>query len=146
MQEDRFPLPAVFAVLLLLGAVLGIWGAFLVPLRLPGGVEGFADVLALGGNVGVGFFAARGARSVPAAAMPGIGWLFAVLAVGSHVQPADEVVIPSKIGSDPGVGTVGTLYLLLGAVGAIVAVLLANRDRTRWVAKTDLGEIGAKRT
>jgi hypothetical protein len=134
-EEDGFPLGAVYAVLLLLGAALGIWGAFLVPLRLPGGIEGFSDVLALVGNIAVGFFAARGARSVPAAAMPGLGWLIAVLAVGSFVRPADEVVIPSKIGSDPGIGTVGTLYLLLGAVGAVVAILLANRDRLRWDVK-----------
>jgi hypothetical protein len=131
-EDDDFPLGAVYVVLLLLGAALGIWGAFLVPLRLPGGLEGFSDVLALGGNVAVGFFAGRGARSVPAAAMPGIGWLIAVMAAGSFVRPADEVIIPSKIGSDPGVGTVGTLYLLLGAVGAVIAILLANRDRVRW--------------
>ena len=132
MQEDRFPLGAVYAVLLLLGAALGIWGAFLVPLRLPGGIEGLADVLAFVGNVVVGTLAARGARSVPAAAMPGIGWLVAVLAVGTFVRPADEVVIPAKIASDPGIGTVGTLYLLLGAVGAVVAILLANRQRHGW--------------
>jgi hypothetical protein len=144
VQEDRFPLYAVYAVLLLLGAALGIWGAFLVPLRLPGGIEGLADVVALVGNVTVGFFAARGARSVPAAAMPGIGWLVAVLAVGSVARPADEVVIPAKLGSDPGVGTVGTLYLLLGAVGAVVAILLANRDRTRWGSESPTN--GANRT
>ena len=132
MEEDGFPLGAVYAVLLLLGAALGIWGAFLVPLRLPGGIEGFSDVLALVGNVAVGFLAGRGARSVPAAAMPGLGWLIAVLVVGSVVQPADEVVIPSKVGSDPGIGTVGTLFMLLGAVGAVGAILLANRDRVRW--------------
>lgn len=134
LQEDRFPLYAVYAVLLLLGAALGIWGAFLVPLRLPGGIEGLSDVLALVGNIAVGFFAARGARSVPAAAMPGIGWLVAVLAVGTVARPADEVVIPASLGSDPGIGTTGTLYLLLGAVGAVVAILLANRDRLRWPA------------
>jgi hypothetical protein len=143
-DEDGFPLSAVYAVLFLLGAALGIWGAFLVPLRLPGGIEGLSDVLALVGNIAVGFFAARGARSVPAAAMPGLGWLIAVLAVGSFVRPADEVVIPSKIGSDPGIGTVGTLYLLLGAVGAVVAILLANRDRMRWENNTN--GTGAKRT
>lgn len=144
-EDDRFPLSAVYGVLLLLGAALGIWGAFLVPLRLPGGLEGLADVLALVGNIAVGFFAARGARSVPAAAMPGIGWLVAVLAVGSLARPADEVVIPAKLGSDPGIGTVGTLYLLLGAVGAVVAILLANRDRTRWPA-SPRSENGANRT
>jgi hypothetical protein len=143
-DDDDFPLGAVYVVLLLLGAALGIWGAFLVPLRLPGGIEGFSDVLALVGNVAVGFFAARGARSVPAAAMPGIGWLIAVMAVGSFVRPADEIVIPSKIGSDPGVGTVGTLYLVLGAVGAVIAILLANRDHVRWEKQAK--GTGAKRT
>lgn len=143
-EEDRFPLAAVYAVLLLLGAALGTWGAFLVPLRLPGGVEGFSDVLALVGNVAVGFLAARGARSVPAAAMPGIGWLVAVLAVGSIVRPADEVVIPGKLGQDPGIATVGNLYLLLGAVGAVVAILLANRDRARWDINSHAN--GANRT
>jgi hypothetical protein len=137
VQEDRFPLPAVYTVLLLLGAALGIWGAFLVPLRLPGGIEGFSDVLAIVGNIAVGFFAARGACSVPAAAMPGIGWLVAVLVVGTQARPADEVVIPARLGADPGIGTVGTLYLLLGAVGAVVAILLANRDRTRWNPVSD---------
>ena len=144
MDEDRFPLGAVYAVLVLLGAMLGIWGAFLVPLRLPGGIEGFSDVLALVGNIAVGFLAARGARSVPAAAMPGIGWLVAVLAVGTVARPADEVVIPASLGNDPGVGHVGTFYLLLGAVGAVAAILLANRDRRRWEVVTH--ENGANRT
>lgn len=132
MEEGRFPLGAVYAVLLLLGAALGVWGAFLVPLRLPGGVEGFSDVLAVVGNIAVGFLAARGARSVPAAAMPGIGWLVAVLVLGTVARPADEVVIPASLGNDPGIGHVGTAYLLLGAVGAVAAILLANRDRKRW--------------
>lgn len=143
-REDRFPLGAVYAVLLLLGAMLGVWGAFLVPLRLPGGIEGFSDLLALVGNVLVGYIAARLARSVPAAAMPGIGWLLTVLAVGMIARPADEVVIPASLGADPGIGKVGTLYLLLGAVGAVVAVLLANRDRNRWESVS--GENGPNRT
>ena len=144
-MEDRFPLGAVYAVLLLLGAALGVLGAFLVPLRLPGGLEGLSDVLALVGNIAVGFLAARGARSVPAAAMPGIGWLVAVLACGLIARPADEVVIPSSLGSDPGVGTVGTLYLLVGAIGAVVAILLANRDQSRWGTNPP-SENGANRT
>jgi hypothetical protein len=144
VEEDRFPLGAVYAVLLLLGGALGVWGAFLVPLRLPGGIEGFSDVLAVVGNIAVGFLAARGARSVPAAAMPGIGWLVAVLVVGTVARPADEIVIPASLGNDPGVGKVGSFYLLLGALGAIAAILLANRDRRRWQDVTT--ENGSNRT
>ncbi|MDQ1696849.1 MAG: hypothetical protein QOJ03_2202 [Frankiaceae bacterium] len=126
-DADRFPLAVVYAALILLGGVLGIWGAFLVPLRLPGGIEGLADVIAVGGNLVVGVLAARSTRTVQAAAMPGLGWLVAVLLVLTVVRPADEVIIPGRIPSDPGIGPVGTLFLLGGAVGAVVAVLLAGR-------------------
>lgn len=128
-DEDRFPLGAVYAVLVLLGAVLGVWGAFLVPLRLPGGVEGLADLIAFGGNLAVGLLAAWGCRTVPAAAMPGLGWLVSVLVFITIVRPGDEVVIPGKIGSDPGIGIVGTLFLFAGATGAVLAVLIAGRRR-----------------
>lgn len=127
MSEDRFPLFLVYLVLFLLGAALGVWGAFLVPTRLPGGIEGLSDVIALVGNVVVGFLAAMGVRSVAAAAMPGVGWLLTVLVIGTVARPGDEVVIPSRLGGDPGVGTVGTLFLFAGAVGAVAAILLANR-------------------
>jgi len=126
VSEDRFPIALVYSVLVLLGAALGLWGAFLVPVRLPGGVEGLADVIAVVGNLAVGLLAAWGARTVPAAAMPGIGWLIAVLAVGSVARPGDEVVIPARLGTDPGIGTVGTIFLFAGAAGAVVAVMLAN--------------------
>jgi hypothetical protein len=126
VPEERIPLALVYVVLLLLGAALGVWGAFLVPLRLPGGIEGLADVIALAGNLAVGFLAAMGLRSVAAAAMPGVGWLLTVLMIGTVARPPDEVVIPSGLGSDPGIGTVGTLFLLAGAIGAIAAILLAN--------------------
>ena len=126
VQGDRFPLALVYVVLFLLGAALGVWGAFLVPLRLPGGIEGLADVIALVGNISVGYLATMGVRSITAAALPGVGWLITVLVLGSVARPSDEVIIPSGLGSDPGIGTVGTLFLLAGAVGAVVAVLLAN--------------------
>jgi hypothetical protein len=126
VPEERIPLALVYVVLLLLGAALGVWGAFLVPLRLPGGIEGLADVIALAGNLAVGFLAAMGLRSVAAAAMPGVGWLLTVLMIGTVARPPDEVVIPSGLGSDPGIGTVGTLFLLAGAIGAVAAILLAN--------------------
>jgi hypothetical protein len=46
--------------------------------------------------------------------------------IGTVARPRDEVVIPSGLGSDPGIGTVGTLFLLAGAIGAVAAILLAN--------------------
>ena len=125
-REDRFPVALVYVVLFLLGGALGVWGAFLVPLRLPGGIEGLADVIAFVGNIVVGFLAAIGVRSVAAAAMPGVGWLLTVLGVGMVARPSDEVVIPSGLGNDPGIGTVGTIFLFAGAIGAVLAILLAN--------------------
>jgi hypothetical protein len=120
------PLGVVYAALVVLGVVLAVWGAFLVPLRL-GGVEGFADVIAFGGNLAAGLLAAWALRDVPASAMPGIGWLVAALVAGSYVRPSDEVVLPGRLGSDPGVGTVGQVFLFAGAAGAVLAVLLAAR-------------------
>src|SRR3954466_4884585 len=125
--DDRFPLAAVHAALFLLGAALGVWGAFLVPLRLPGGTEGLAVLVAFAGNLAVGVGAARGARSVPAAATPGIGWLIAVLLLSSVARPSDEVILPSRLPTDPGIGTVATMFLFAGALGAVLAVVVANR-------------------
>jgi hypothetical protein len=126
-SDDRFPLAAVHAALFVLGVALGVWGAFLVPLRLPGGVEGLADLIAFAGNLGVGVAAGYGARSLPAAATPGIGWLIAVLATSAFVRPSDEVILPGHLGTDPAVGTVATLFLVCGALGAVLAVVVANR-------------------
>lgn len=124
---DRFPLAAVQVVLFLLGAALAVWGAFLVPLRLPGGVEGLADVIALGGNLLVGLAAARGTGSLLAAAMPGIGWLVTVLVLASVARPSDEVVLPGALATDPGIGTVSALFLAAGALGTVLAVVISNR-------------------
>jgi hypothetical protein len=122
---------AVHLALVLLGAALGVWGAFLVPLRLPGGVEGLADVVALAGNAGIGLAAARATGSVPAALMPGIGWLVAMMLTIGYLQPSDEVVIPGALEADPGIGTVGTLFLFAGPLGTVIAVVLAQRFTRR---------------
>ncbi|MDQ1705000.1 MAG: hypothetical protein QOF18_1366 [Frankiaceae bacterium] len=126
---DRFPLGAVYALLALLGAALGVWGAFLIPVRLPGGIEGLADVIAFGGNLVVAVLAARGSRNIQAAAMPGLGWLVVVLVLLTVARPSDEVVIPGGIGGDPGIGVVATLFLFAGAAGAVVGVVIAGRRR-----------------
>lgn len=127
MDRDRALLVATNVVLALLGVALCLWGAFLVPLRVLG-VEGLADVVAFGGNLVAGLLGAAGTGRAPTAAMPGLGWLAVVLVLGGLVpRPEGDVVIPSRIGNDPGVGTVGTLFLFAGAAGLVVAVVLAAR-------------------
>jgi len=125
-RAERFPIALVYVALVVLGATLGIWGAFLVPLRLPGGIEGLSVVIAFVGNVAAGLGAALAARDLPAAAMPGIGWLVAVLVASSVARPNGEVIIPGRLPVDPGVAVVGNLYLLAGLVGALAAVVLAS--------------------
>jgi hypothetical protein len=126
MTRDRALDAAAYVVLALLGAVLGVWGAFLVPLRLFGGVEGLADVIGVVSTAAVGYFGAMGVGRGAAAVAPGIGWLVAVGAVGSYA-PGGDVVVPGKLGTDPGIGTVGGLYLISGLVGVLVAGVAAGR-------------------
>jgi hypothetical protein len=102
-----------------------------VPLRLPGGIEGFSVLLALVGNAVIGAGAARLSGSLPAAVMPGIGWLVTMLLTVGYLEPSDEAVIPSALVSDPGIGTVGALYLFAGPVGTIFAVWWAQRFTRR---------------
>lgn len=125
MDRDRLVVVAAYVALLLLGAVLGVWGAFLVPLRLFGGVEGFADVMAVASTGLVGYLGAVGLGQGTAAVMPGVGWILAVLMLSS--SRGGDVVIPGSLGPDPGVAVVGQLYLFSGLVGVLVAGVLAAR-------------------
>jgi hypothetical protein len=127
-RDGRATLVAAYAVLLVLGLAVGVWGAFLVPLRLFGRVEGLADVIGLAGTVLAGCLGGFGLASAPAAVVPGVGWILAVLALG--YSPGGDVVIPGSLGNDHGVAVVGTLYLGSGLVGTLVAgVLVARRLR-----------------
>jgi len=127
--SDRRWLVATYICLFLLGFVLGIWGAFLVPLRLPGGLEGLADVIGFAGPFLAGYFGALGSGSAPAAVMPGIGWILAVLLL--NYSRGGDVVIPGSLGTDPGIAVVGTLFLLSGLVGTLLAGVLAGRRLRR---------------
>src|SRR3954453_7619521 len=64
-------LAAGYAVLFVLGVAIGVYGAFLVPLRLFGGVEGLADVIGFAGLLCAGYFGAVGFGGAPAAVVPG---------------------------------------------------------------------------
>jgi len=124
----RLTLVATYVVLVVLGAAIGVWGAFLVPLRLFGHIEGLADVIGLVGTVAAGCLGGLGLRSAPAAVLPGIGWILAFLALG--YGPGGDVVIPGSLGNDHGVAVVGTLYMLSGFLGTLLsAVLVARRLR-----------------
>ncbi|HET7312334.1 MAG TPA: hypothetical protein VFJ17_13515 [Mycobacteriales bacterium] len=134
MARDDVLVVAGHAALLLLGAALGVWGLFLVPLRLPGGVEGLAVVIAVVGNLAAARLGGFGFETPLAAAMPGIGWLLSVLVlVGglpglpSHAQ---DVLLPGSLPVDPGVVAVGLGWVGGGAVAALLGVLwVAHRVR-----------------
>jgi hypothetical protein len=121
-------LVAAYAALFVLGAALGVWGAFLVPLRLFGGVEGLADVIGLAGPLVTGYLGGVGLGSAPAAIVPGLGWIVAFLSLG--YSRGGDVVVPGSLGTDHGVAVVGTLYFFCGLVGILLAgVVTARRLR-----------------
>lgn len=124
MTRDDILGVAGHAALLLLGALLGVWGLFLVPLRLPGGVEGLSVLLAVAGNLGAARLGGFGFATPLAAAMPGLGWLLAViLLAGGLPSHAQDVLLPGSLPVDPGVVAVGMGWMAGGAVAALAGVL-----------------------
>lgn len=115
------PLLACYVALTVLGGALGVWGAFLVPLRLVGGLEGLAVVVAVVGNLGAGLLGGLGTRTRLGAALPGLAWLVVAVLAGTGRQEGD-VVVPGSVPHDPAVGKVGMAFLLLGAIAAAVPV------------------------
>jgi hypothetical protein len=120
---------AAYAVLFVLGVVIGVWGAFLVPLRLFGHVEGLADIVGLAGPLLAGYLGAVGLGVAPAAVVPGIGWILAFLTLG--YSRGGDVVVPGSLGTDHGVAIVGTLYFFCGLIGTLGAGVLAARRLRR---------------
>ena len=127
--RDRLLTVATYASLFLLGMAIGVWGAFLVPLRLFGSVEGLADVIGFAGVLAAGVLGAVGSGRGAAAITPGIGWIVAVLALGSST--GGDVVVPGSLGNDPGVGVVGSIYLLSGLAGTVAAAVITGVRRRR---------------
>jgi len=121
--------------LVVAGVLLGVIGAFLVPARVLGGIEGLAAVVGLLGNLVLGLIGGVGSRRLRDALLPGIGWFVAVGAL-STLQPGGDVVIPGRLDTDPGVTKVGTAFLLAGVVGTIVALLVTARFIRRAAAPT----------
>ena len=127
MARDDILGVAGHAALLLLGFALGVWGVFLVPLRLPGGVEGLSVAIAVAGNLAAARLGGFGFATPLAAAMPGIGWLLSVVILvgGLPGLPGHtgDVLIPGQLRVDPGSVAVGLGWVFGGALAALAGVL-----------------------
>jgi hypothetical protein len=126
MQRDRWLTAATLFALFVAGVMAGCWCVFLVPLRLPGGIEGAADVLVVAAGAGLGVLGTWGTRSLVGAVMPGLGVL-AVVAVATIAGPGGDVLLAAGVPGDPGLGTVGALVLLAALAGPLVALTIATR-------------------
>ena len=126
MDRDRLLTAATLVALFVAGLVIGCWAVFLVPLRLPGGIEGFSDVLVLAAGAGLGVFGTWGTRTLAAAVLPGLG-ILAVVAVATVAGPGGDVLLAAGVKGDPGLGTVGELVLLAALAGPLVALTIAVR-------------------
>lgn len=112
---------AAYGMLLLLGVVVGVYGAVyhasLSVWRVP--VGALVAVAAV-------FLVCRAAglllRTRPAALLPAVGWLVAVVALSSR-RPEGDLLITGSAG--------GYVLLFGGAVAAAVAVTMSFLDRTR---------------
>ncbi|HEX3908470.1 MAG TPA: hypothetical protein VHW92_11120 [Mycobacteriales bacterium] len=120
-RSDRIEAFCLDLVLVGIGGFLGLIGTFLIPLRLAGGVEGLAAVIALVGNVAVGLLGGIGGRSTRSATLPGVSWFVVVMAI-NVVSRGGDVIIPGKLPVDPGVVWVGYAFLALGLIGAVIAI------------------------
>jgi hypothetical protein len=121
---------ATGALFVLLGALLGIFGAFLVPERLPGGVEGVAVAVAVVGNYVAGRFAATGVGTPSAAGLPAVAWL-AVVTLASVTRASGALIIPGSVAGDPGVGYTAFGFLVGGVVAAGAAYVRSRPRRGR---------------
>jgi hypothetical protein len=126
VSRDRLLTGATLVALFVAGVAVGCWSVFLVPLRLPGGIEGLSDVLVVGAGAGLGVFGTWGTRTLAAAVLPGLG-ILAVVAVATITGPGGDVVLAAGVKGDPGLGTVGELVLLAALAGPLVALTIAVR-------------------
>jgi hypothetical protein len=121
--SERVITLATYVVLAAMGALLGVIGAFLVPARILGGVEGLSVVLAFGGNALLGVFGGLGTRSLAGAIAPTVGWFVAV-GVLTVFGPGGDVVLAGRLPADPGVVVVGDAFLFVGVVSGALAMLI----------------------
>jgi hypothetical protein len=126
MGRDRLLDAATLVALFVAGVVVGCWCVFLVPLRLPGGIEGASDVVVVVAGAGLGILGAWGTRMLVAAVLPGLG-ILAVVAVATITGPGGDVLLAGGVKGDPALGAVGELVLLAAVAGPLIALIVATR-------------------
>jgi hypothetical protein len=137
---ERLAVLAACIVLTAAGLVLGTIEAFLVPVRLFGGLEGLAVVLGVVGNLAVALLAAAGLQTTAGAVAPAAGW-FAAASYATFFNPRGTVIIPGTLGDDPGVPVVGLLWYFGGLLAFGVGIFVSSlRARTRAPALHQAGE------
>jgi len=126
MERDRLLNALTLGALFLAGLMVGWWSVFLVPLRLPGGIEGLSDVLVLVVGAGLGILGAWGTRTLAASVLPGLG-ILAVVAVATITGPGGDVLIAAGVPGDSGLGVVGELLLLVAVAAPLLALVVGTR-------------------
>jgi hypothetical protein len=99
---------ASYAVVLLLTALLALWGAFLVPFRVGGVTVPVSWAIAVVGNVALGVVGGRLLGRV-GAGLPGLLWLGLVVLLAMRRTEGDLVVAGT---------VVGVAFLPLGALAS----------------------------
>ena len=123
-MTDHWPVgqrAGALALVLVLTVLLAVWGAFLVPLRVFGVAVPVSWIIALVGNFLLGWAGARLAGAL-GAALPALVWIVLVLVLASPRTEGDIVVRGT---------TIGTGFLVAGALGSAVAFGARPRDRSR---------------
>lgn len=123
-------LGVTYVVLACIAATSGVIEAFLVPLRLPHGIEGLSVALAFLGNLMIGALGGFGTKTVAGAIVPAAAW-FLTLGFVSVYRAHDDVILPGKLPVDPGVTKVSAAFFLLGILASAIAVALTLRYTRR---------------
>jgi fatty acid desaturase len=110
---------ASYALVLVLAALLALWGGFLVPLRYGTTPVPVSWLIAVVGNGALGWVGGRllGRRG---AIGPGLVWLVVALMLGTQRAEGD-LIVPGTV--------VGLVFLLSGAVTSAVAYGAVPRSR-----------------
>lgn len=112
------PLLAAVLLLFILGLVLGIFGALLIPAgpRIGSVLLSVGVAVALIGNIVAGVLGTEMTGNRLGAIVPGIGWVVAVLPLGAK-RPEGDLVVTGD--------TKGYAFLLVGLLAAVVVIALA---------------------